>query len=225
MPRLRTALAATLVALSAAAPLAAQDYGAATHRGASPSRNAQRIDDALREFGWRPSRLTSHQVRAINDAWRELLGPAPRGLVLTRRQAVAIVYVALEHDADRHDDPYRPDRREDRRDDRRDDRRPVWGAECDGMQGDAYRLGLLVSAPERGSGLFVQEPELTRARSLARQIQEQAIRCRALGVADRAGEILTALSATLPGRSDVERRVNALKREIEDTSPVRSRSR
>jgi hypothetical protein len=214
MRRIHTVLAAALAALAAAAaaPLAAQDYGAATVRGAPPSRSAERIDVALREFGFRPERLDRAEVRAINDTWSELFGQARRGYVLTPRQATAIVYLALVHE--------RRGRRDDRYSPVRDDRPRAWGPECERMEGDAYRLGLLITAPESGTtGLFVQEPERGRARALARQIQEQAIRCRVLGAADLAGEILTALSSTLPGRSDLEQRVSALKREIAAAAP------
>lgn len=221
IPTLLAALAVAISA-SAAAPLAAQDYGAASVRGAPPSRSSERIDQALRDFGYRPARLTRAEVRAINDTWRELLGPAGRHALLTPRQATAIVYMALVHDrrGGRPDDdyPYHPGGG-------RDDRPGTWGAACERMEGDAYRLGVLVTAPESHNGLFVQEPERGRARALARQVQEQAIQCRALRVADRAGEVLTALASNLPGRSDVSRRVDALKREIEAAAPVRSRGR
>ncbi|HEX2209016.1 MAG TPA: hypothetical protein VHG93_15160 [Longimicrobium sp.] len=79
------------------------------------------------------------------------------------------------------------------------------------MEPDAYRLGNLISAPQASTGLFVVDPEKARARTLARQIQQRAVECRASAVADRAADILTALSAPLPRRSDLEPRVNALK--------------
>jgi hypothetical protein len=215
MRSLRTLLVVLALSAAASAPLAAQDYGAAaTLRGAPPSRSAERIDEALRDFGFRPARLSAAEVRAINDSWRELLGPAGRGASLTARQATAIVYMALVHDRRGGRDDYRP---------APDDRPGPWTEACSRMEGDAYRLGLLITAPENDFGLFVQEPERSRARDLARRIQEQAIDCRAPRVADRAGEILTALSSNLPGRSDVARRVDALKREIEAAMPLRSR--
>jgi hypothetical protein len=201
MPRFRTLLVALIAAifLPTTPPLQAQDYGVAADRGGASSRSAQRIDDALVAFGFRPARLSRQEVAAINATWQELFGSAPRGTVLSARQATAVVYLALVHDRDRRT-PERPPFRE---------------AGCDRMAADAYRLGLLITAPADNAGLFVREPELGRARTLARQLQEEAIRCRAFAVADRAGEILADLADLLPGRAEVGRRVDALKREIE----------
>lgn len=192
------------------------------------SGNEQLIDQAVRRYGFRPNRLTDAQIRAINDAWTELLGPTTRRTQLNRTQATAIVYMALVQ-------PYEDDRRpvyDVPRDDDRYDRpgggyqggRPGWwSAECDAMEADAYRLGNLVSAPERNASLFVQEPERGRARALARRIQEQAVQCRAYSAADRAGDVLTLLSDNLPDRSDVAQQVDALKRAIQDAAPGRPR--
>lgn len=194
------------------------------------SGNEQLIEQAVRRYGFRPNRLTDAQIRAINHAWTELLGPTTRRTQLNRTQATAIVYMALVQ-------PYEDDRRpggpvyDAPRDDDRYDRpgggyqggSGWWSAECDGMEADAYRLGTLVSAPERNAGLFVQEPEKGRARALARRIQEQAVQCRAYAAADRAGDVLTLLSDNLPEREDVARQVDALKRAIQDAAPNRPR--
>lgn len=194
--------------------------------------NEQLIDQAVRRYGYRPNRLTDAQVRAINDAWTELVGgPGTRRASLNRAQATAIVYMALVEPYDdgrgghgRGDGYERPGGVRD------DDGGGYgngggyggppggWSAECDQLEADAYRLGTLVSAPERNAGLFVAEPEKARARSLARQIQDRAVQCRATPAADRAAEVLTALSEALPERTVVEARVNALKVAIQQSS-------
>ncbi|HST58333.1 MAG TPA: hypothetical protein VLK84_06595 [Longimicrobium sp.] len=184
----------------------------------------QLIDQAVRRYGYRPNRLTDAQVHAINRAWVELLGSTTRRPALNRAQATAIVYLALVEPTE--------DRYAGRDRDRDDDDRPgygggyggrpgAWSAECDEMEADAYRLGTLVSAPRNNSGLFVDEPERGRARALAREIQERAVQCRATAAADRAGEVLAALSDGLPRRGAVENRVNALKLAIREAAPSR----
>lgn len=199
--------------------------------------NEQLIDQAVRRYGYRPNRLTDAQVRAINNAWTELFGTTTRRPSLNRAQATAIVYMALVEPRDRGRDGYdrprddygRPggvwdaDEYEGGYGGGYDGRPGGWGAECDQLEADAYRLGTLISAPENNSGLFVVEPERGRARSLARQIQERAVQCRATAAADRAGEVLSLLSEQLPERSQVERRVNALKQAIQQASPGRPR--
>jgi hypothetical protein len=190
--------------------------------------NEPLIEQAVRRYGFRPNRLTDAQVRAINDAWTELLGPTTRRAQLNRTQATAIVYMALvqPYEDERTGGVYDAPRDDDRYD------RPGggyqggrgWSAECDAMEADAYRLGTLVSAPERGNAsLFVQEPDKGRARALARRIQEQAVQCRAYAAADRAGDVLTLLSENLPDRADVSRQVDALKRALQDAAPGRPR--
>jgi hypothetical protein len=195
--------------------------------------NEQLIDQAVRRYGYRPNRLTDAQVRAINNAWTELLGNTTRRASLNRAQATAIVYLALVEPRDDGRGGY--DRPRDGYDRPQvedydngygggyDGRPGGWGAECDQLEADAYRLGTLISAPESNSGLFVAEPERGRARGLARQIQERAVQCRATAAADRAGEVLALLSEALPERSQVERRVNALKQAIQQASPGRPR--
>jgi hypothetical protein len=191
------------------------------------SGNEQLIDQAVRRYGYRPNRLTDTQIRAINAAWAELLGPSTRRVALNRAQATAIVYMALVEPHDEGRGGYRPDDDYDRPGDRPGSgyggRPGGWSAECDQMEGDAYRLGTLISAPASNSGLFVVDPELRRARVLARQIQERAVQCRATAAADRAGEVLSALADGLPRRSAVETRVNALKQAIRQAAPGRPR--
>jgi hypothetical protein len=212
-----------LVMAAASHDSADAQASAARWRGSS---NEQLIEQAVRRYGYRPNRLSDAQVRAINDAWTELLGPTTRRVALNRTQATAIVYMALVH-------PYE-DQRPGGYDRPRDDdydrpgggyqgRPNWWSAECDEMEADAYRLGTLVSAPAANTGLFVQDPEKSRARALARQIQERAVRCRATAAADRADEVLAALSDGLPRRTVVAQRVDALKRAIQDAAPGRPR--
>lgn len=187
------------------------------------SRSEQLINQAVRHFGYRPSRLTNRQVDAIQDTWYELFGGQGARHALTQRQATAIVYMALVHpyqgDGFYEDD--RPGRNRpgsgwnDRPGGGYDDPPPYGDDACTQMESDAYRLGNLISAPEVNTGLFVVDPEKGRARALARQIQQSAIECRVSTVADRAAEVLTALSAPLPGRSEVESRITALKQAIQ----------
>lgn len=227
------AFAALALALSTAADAHAQ-AGVARWQG---SRSEQLINQAVRHYGFRPNRLTQRQVESIQDAWAELLGVQGGRRTLSRAQATAIVYMALVHPLE-EDDWYeegRPGRRpgggwNDRPgggwDDRpRDDDRPPYRDEaCMQMESDAYRLENLVRAPERNTGLFVAEPEKGRARALARQIQQRAIECRASTVADRAADVLTALSAAMPERSHVAARVSSLKQAIQraPTGPRRN---
>lgn len=220
---IRKALYAAGLALAlAAASHTSADAQASTARWRGTG-NEQLIEQAVRRYGYRPNRLTDAQLHALNRAWADLMGPSTRRVSLNRAQATAIVYLALVEPSE---GAY-ADR------DRDDDRpgsgygggpggRPgTWSAACDEMEADAYRLGNLVSAPRGNGGLFVDEPERGRARALARQIQERAVQCRATPAADRAGEVLAALSAQLPRRDAVENRVNALKLAIQQSAPPR----
>jgi hypothetical protein len=216
------AFAALALALSTAADAHAQ-AGVARWQG---SRSEQLINQAVRHYGFRPNRLTQRQVEAIQDTWAELLGVQGPRRTLSRAQATAIVYMALVHpyEEDGWYDEGRPGRRpgggwDDRPRDDYDDAPPYRDEACLQMESDAYRLENLVRAPERNSGLFVAEPEKGRARALARQIQQRAIDCRASTVADRAADVLTALSAALPERSHVAARVSSLKQAIERATP------
>ncbi len=229
MLTLRNALYAAGLALAlAAASHSPADAQAAVARWRGGG-NEQLIDQAVRRYGYRPNRLSDAQVRAINDAWTELLGTTTRRAPLNRAQATAIVYLALVEPNDDgrggygrpRDDYDRPG--DDGWDGGYDGRPGSWGAACAQMEADAYRLGTLISAPEGRSGLFVAEPERGRARTLAQQIQERAVQCRATAAADRAGDVLRLLSETLPERSQAERRVDALKQAIQQASPGRPR--
>jgi hypothetical protein len=216
------ALAALALALAAAADAHAQSSvqaGMSRWRG---SHNEQLINQAVRHYGFRPNRLTDRQVDAIQETWYELFGATTTRRPLSRAQATAIVYMALVHpnEGDGFYEDGRPGRGRpgggwnDRPGD--DDAPPYRGDEaCVRMESDAYRLGNLVSAPEVNTGLFIADPEKGQARTLARQIQQRAVECRASTVADRAADILASLSAPLPRRSDVETRVNALKQAIQ----------
>jgi hypothetical protein len=210
------------LALAAVSHPAAAQAGVARWRG---SGNEQMIDQAVRRFGYQPDRLTPAQLRAIDQAWTELLGQTTRRASLNRAQATAIVYLAL---VDGNDGPRdRPDGYDGRPGGSEGGygggRPGGWGAECEQLQADAYRLGALITAPGGRNSLFVAEPERGQARALARQIQEQAVQCRAIAAADRAGEVMTALSDNFPERTDVSRRVDALKRAIQDAAPGRPR--
>jgi|GEM_PF-4916622 len=233
------AFAALALALASAADVQAQSSvqaGAAHWRG---SRNEQQINHAVRYYGFRPNRLTERQVRSIQDAWYELLGGQSSRRTLSRAQATAIVYLALVHpnEQDGWYEDGRPGRgygggrqsggwNDDRPGDGYDDR-PGGGYDdappyrtddaCMQMESDAYRLENLIRAPEVNTGLFVVDPEKGRARALTRQIQQRAVECRATAVADRAADILTALSAPLPSRSDLEARVSSLKQAIQQS--------
>lgn len=215
------ALAALALALASAADVQAQSStqaGVTRWRG---SRSEQLINQAVRYYGFRPNRLTDEQVDAIQDTWYELFGSAGRR-TLSRAQATAIVYMALvhPHEEDGWYEDGRPGRNrpgggwDDRPGGGYDDPPPYRDEACMQMESDAYRLGNLISAPEVNTGLFVVDPEKGRARTLARQIQQRAVECRASAVADRAADVLTALSAPLPSRTDLETRVNALKEAI-----------
>lgn len=234
------ALAALALALGAAADLQAQSSvqaGMSRWRG---SRSEQLINQAVRHYGFRPSRLTDRQVNAIQATWYELFGTTGTRRPLSRAQATAIVYMALVHpyEGDGFYEDGRPglggggwndrpgggwdDRPgggwNDRPRDGYDNGAPPYrdGDEpCVRMESDAYRLGNLVSAPEVSSGLFIVDPEKGQARTLVRQIQQRAVECRASAVADRAADIMAALSAPLPSRSDLETRVNSLKQAIQ----------
>ncbi|HEY0038431.1 MAG TPA: hypothetical protein VGB66_17155 [Longimicrobium sp.] len=222
MPRFRTLIftAAALLALALPHSADAQSSSTAQWRG---SRSERMIDRAVRYYGYNPNRLTREQSRAIDLTWVDLLGPGARRGTLTPTQATAIVYMALvfPHEEQAGGYPDRPDYDDDRPGYPGGPRPPYWGRECAQMQSQAYELGNLVSTSETHTGLFVMDPEKGRARTLARQIQQNAIECRASAVADRAGEVLTALSDHLPERTVVSRRVDALKREIRDASPDR----
>lgn len=222
MIRIRKILAFTALALalSTAADAHAQ-AGVARWQG---SRSEQLINQAVRHYGFRPNRLTHRQVESIQDSWAELLGVQGGRRTLTRAQATAIVYMALVHplEEDGWYEEGRPGRRpgggwNDRPGD--DDGPPYRDEACMQMESDAYRLENLVRAPERNTGLFVAEPEKGRARALARQIQQRAIECRASTVADRAADVLTALSAAMPERSHVAARVSSLKQAIQRATP------
>lgn len=234
------ALAALALALGAAADVQAQSSaqsGASRWRG---SRSEQLINQAVRHYGFRPSRLSDRQVDAIQDSWYELFGATGARRPLSRAQATAIVYMALVHpyEQDGFYEDGRPGRgggewndrpgggwndrpgggwNDHPRDGDDDDAPPYREGDepCVRMESDAYRLGNLVSAPETSTGLFIVDPEKGRARTLARQIQQRAVECRASAVADRATDIMAALAAPLPGRSDLETRVNALKQAIQ----------
>ena len=222
------ALVAFGLALSTAVDARAQSSvqsSAAHWRG---GRSEQLINQAVRHYGFRPNRLTERQVSAIQDSWFELFGGASARRPLTRQQATAIVYMALVFPNEQEGwyDEGRPGGRyggggwDDRPgggwDDRPgDDGPPYRGEACVQMEADVYRLENLVTGT--GNGLFVTDPDKGRARTLARQIQQRAVECRASAAADRAGDVLRLLAEPLPSRSDVQTRINALKAAIQQS--------
>ncbi|HEX2076374.1 MAG TPA: hypothetical protein VHG08_01660 [Longimicrobium sp.] len=221
-------LAALALAFSAAphAQAAAQSSAAqssiAHWRG---GRSEQAIDQAVRYYGFRPHRLTRDQIHAIQRAWTELLGRDAWTRPLSRAQATAIVYMALVHPYEEdgwYDEGRHGRGRGGRPGGGYGDAPPYRGAEaCVQMEADAYRLeNVIISA---GSGLFVTGPDRDRARTLARQVQQHAVECRAPSVADRAGDILRVLADALPSRSDLQTRVNLLKQAIRQSTPGRRR--
>lgn len=230
------AFAALALALSAAgdarAQSSVQQAGVAHWSG---SRNEQLINQAVRHYGFRPNRLTRNQIEAIRDAWWELLGTGSGRRPLSRAQATAIVYMALVHPYEEEDwydqgrpgggwhgggGSSRPGGGWDDRPGRDDDDVPPYrpGEACVRMEADAYRLENLVISAGGNGGLFIVDPEKGRARTLARQIQQRAVECRASAVADRASDIMAALAAPLPSRSDLQTRVNALKQAIQQAN-------
>jgi hypothetical protein len=216
------AFAALALALSAAADARAQSSVQAGVAHWNGSRNEQLINQAVRHYGFRPNRLTRNQIEAIQEAWHELLGTGSGRRPLSRAQATAIVYMALvhPHEEDGWYDEGRPGGgRDDRPGGGWDDAPPYRpGEACVQMEADAYRLENVVISSGGNGGLFVVDPEKGRARTLARQIQQRAVECRASGVADRASDVLNALAAPLPSRSDVQTRVNALKQAIQQAN-------
>lgn len=230
MIRISKILACAAFALALSAPHA----GAAAQSSPAQSsaahwrggRGEQAIDQAVRYYGFRPNRLTRDQVHAIQRAWTELLGRDAWTRPLSRAQATAIVYMALVHPYE--EDGWYDEGRHGRGRGGRpgggwDDAPPYRGGEaCVRMEADAYRLENVIIAA--GSGLFVTGPDRDRARTLTRQIQQHAIECGAPAVADRASDVLRVLTAALPGRSDLETRVDALKQAIRQTAPVRRRA-
>jgi hypothetical protein len=220
------AFAALALALSAAADARAQSSVQAGVAHWNGSRNEQLINQAVRHYGFRPNRLTRHQIQAIQEAWHELLGTGSGRRPLSRAQATAIVYMALVHPYEEDDwyDEGRPGGgwhgggRDDRPGGGYDDGPYRPGEACVQMESDAYRLENVVISSGGNGGLFVVDPEKGRARTLARQIQQRAVECRASGVADRASDVLNALAAPLPSRSDVQTRVNALKQAIQQAN-------
>lgn len=207
-------------------------------QGYGYSRNQQLINQAVRDFGFRPSRLRRDDVLAIDRAWARVVpGVDRRRYALNQEQATAIVYLALVHrrggyaGTGRWDDRGRDDGRWDERDGRGDGRwddrddqdggrfeetrgpRPI-GA-CGNVDVQAYELWNVVNAPRQAT-LFLNSEEKQQVRALATEIQREALRCGDRTVADRAADVIGSLSPTLPTREDVSRRARAL-RDATDT--------
>lgn len=203
-----------------ASPAASADVAAATatfHRSFGGSsigtRNRQLLEDALREFGFRPDRLRRADVQAIDRTLAELVPGADRQRYgLNRTQAQAVIYMALVHRRggggggwnDAWDD---------------DDRYPSRGGypACRDMEVRAYDLDNAVAGTnDWGAGMFLDQDERRRARELTREVQTLALQCGARGVADRSSELLRLLGENLPNRGQVVRRIDAIKQAIRD---------
>ena len=200
---LQVAAAAAALALSAALPAHAQN---ATTLSARPRTlagvaNQRMIDDAVREFGFRPERLRRDQLDALDQAWSDLLPGASRRDRLNPRQATAIVYLALVYPAGTGRDPFPG------RDDDRWERGPR--RECREMGGHVYEILNIARASE--FMMFLDNDERERSRRAAGEVQRVAIQTGERAVADRASEVVAVLSPhTLSARADLLPRAQAL---------------
>ena len=78
----------------------------------------------------------------------------------------------------------------------------------------AFELGNIV---DTGGPMFFLDPqEKERARTLARELQRTAVARGDRAVADRAGDVIAAVSEQLPHKDQVRPRVQSLKRALEE---------
>ena len=68
-----------------------------------------------------------------------------------------------------------------------------------------------------GAGLFVGNPQKQQIRDSAREVQRLAVDRGLRRVADRAADVIAAVSPTLPDRRDVDARIDALKSALDDS--------
>jgi hypothetical protein len=183
------------------------------------------IDRALAEFGFDANRLRPEQQRALQSAWRDLLPDADPGrYALNSAQATAIVYLALVHGRDRRGgwggDP-------------RDGwnggygRGDGYGGGYDGGngsygRGEGYGTGASCAAlsrrvldaenatDEQDRTLFLDDEHKAAVRTAAREAQRMAVERGWRDVADRASDVVSAVSEPLPERTAVAARVGAL---------------
>lgn len=202
--------------VDAAAPVTA-DIAAATATfqrsfGSSSvgTRNRTMLEEALREFGFTPSRLRRADVAAIDDALSTLVPGADRQRHgLNRMQARAVVYMALVYPRGAGGDAWNdawdggP---------RVTAPRPRERQACVDMEVRAYDLENAVAGTDaRGAGLFLNAEERRRATTLTREVQSLALNCGARDVADRGSDLLRLLGENLPNRSTVHRRIADIK--------------
>ena len=224
-------VAAALVVLSSAGAAGAQAQRSSASRARITSRGANQaqIDRALREFGFDPRSLRRDQQRAIDDAWRRLLPEADaKRYPLNPAQATAIVYLALGHGREGRGGWGNGgwssggwDRNGNGRDD--DGRDDGWnrGGSWNGGAGECVSLNRRVYDAENAidgdrSSLFLDDGQKRDVRAAAREAQRIAVDHGWRRVADRAGDVITAASETLPNRDGVRGRVQELKRAVDE---------
>lgn len=224
-------VAAALVVLSAAgaARAGAQMSSANTGRISPRGTNQAQIDRALREFGFDPRALRRDQQRALDDTWRRLLPEAePYRYPLNPAQATAIVYLALVHGREGRGGWGNGgwDRDNDGRDNGgrgNDGRGGGWdrGGSWNGAAGECVTLNRRVYDADNAvdgdrSSLFLDDGQKRDVRAAAREAQRIAVDHGWRRVADRAGDVITAASETLPNRDAVRGRVQELKRAVDE---------
>ncbi len=182
--------------------------------GASPGvHNTRLMADVLREFGYDGDRLGRRQQERLDEIRYRLFPDAARGQRLNRSQAVAVVYVALVYPRGTGGrgggwgggDGWNGGGWDDDRD--RD--RPRYGGRCEDIDTGVYALLNMVRGGD-GFG-FVDGDEKVRIQARATQVQSAAIARNYRQVADRAADVIGALSAYMPERRLVAQRVDALK--------------
>jgi hypothetical protein len=224
-------VAAALFVLSSAGAVTAQAQmsSANTARVSPRGTNQAQIERALREFGFDARRLRRDQQQAIDDAWRRLLPEAdPYRYPLNPAQATAIVYLALVHGRegrggwgnggwDRGGDGRDNDGRDGGRGDDGWDRGGSWNGatgECVSLNRRVYDADNAIDGDR--SSLFLDDGQKRDVRAAAREAQRIAVDHGWRRVADRAGDVITAASETLPNRDAVRGRVQELKRAVDE---------
>lgn len=204
--------------------LALAMHGGSEAQAQYAGRNRVLIDEAARELGVRPSRLTTRQVSALEAAFPRLFPTEnPRRYTLNRSQATALVYLALVHPRgtrgpgwdDRDRDRYDEWDRDRGRDGGWDDERPggsrsaLTRRECQEITTRAYEAANVIDA--EGSSLFLDSGEKEQVRTLLREVQRIAASRGETAVADRAGAIIAGANQSLPSKRDLRPRAQALK--------------
>jgi len=238
-------LSAAVLALSLASVGSAPAQTTAPYGTRAPVRapNQPSVDRALREFGFNPNGLRAEQQRAIDSAWGLLFpGVSQYRTTLNSSQATALVYVALVHGRQRGgggwngnggrddhnngredhggwDDRDGRDGRNGRdRDDweDRDDRGGRGGAQCVDVNRRVYDVENALN-DGGGRSLFLNDTQKRAVRESARDVQRLAIDRGWRRVADRAGAVIESVNESMPDRTDVRARVQALKSALDDS--------